>query len=84
MWLWPGTGLGDAELGVRQAVWESGNSFRLLASDPTASCPSVESGFTNVLVHFKVGDPSWFGGPTQVVSFEAPTDPFYGWVFTKQ
>jgi len=37
--VWPGTGLGDAELGAKQAVWEYGNSFRLLASDPTASLP---------------------------------------------
>ena len=82
--VWPGTGLGDAELGAKQAVWEYGNSFRLLASDPTASCLNVESGFTNVLVHFKLSEPSWLGGPTRVVSVEVPSDPFYGWNFAKQ
>ena len=65
-------------------MWEYGNSFRLLGPDPTISCLSVESGFTNVLVHFKVGDPSWFGGPTKVVSLDVPTDPVYGWNFVKQ
>lgn len=79
-----GTGLGDSALGVKQAVWEYGNSFRLLASDPTASCLNVESGFTNVLVHFEVSKPSWLGGPTRVVSVEVPSDPFYGWNFAKQ
>ena len=61
------------------------NTFRMLP--PTyegTTCLNVEAGFTNVLVHFKLGDPSWFGGPQQVVSVEAPVDPFYGWVFVKQ
>ncbi|ELR16649.1 betalactamase [Acanthamoeba castellanii str. Neff] len=80
-----GTNIPASDLGVTKAVWEHDNTFRTLGPNPgTAACPAVEAGFTNVLVHFKVGDPSWFGGPTQVVSFEAPTDPFYGWVFIKQ
>jgi hypothetical protein len=78
-------GIPPSDLPMVQAVWEYDNTFRMQRSaDGQTECLSVEAGFTNVLVHFKLGDPSWFGGPQQIVSVETPTDPFYGWVFVKQ
>jgi hypothetical protein len=84
-WLRAGYGSAPAGAGTSLAVWEHGNTFRMLGPNPdTAGCLFVETGFTNVLIHFNVGDPTWFGGPLQVLSLETPTDPFYGWLFTKQ
>ncbi len=69
---------------VVNAVWQEGNSFLMLNTMGRGqSCLSLESGYTNILMTFHEQKP-WLGGPSFVASLAIPSDPFYGWTFTKQ